>query len=127
MISSSTNVVNQRIFNGQLFTTNAKVDTVTLDRVEMIGAADDAKFMIDKFLDNGIGFVKSQNGNQTVQVYKTRDLSGIDLAASLETFGMCKVMKPTPILTDNGQSSRYPAQLNDNTKVPVSIMKNVKF
>ena len=95
---------------------------VTLDRVEMIGAADDAKSMIDKYLDNGIGYIKSQNG-QSVQVYKSADLSGVDLAASLEIFGMCKVRHPAPVLSEvNGSVNgnvqpRYPAQLNDNTKV----------
>jgi len=112
----------KRVFNGQLFATNAKVEVVTLSRVEMSGTPDEVKFMIDKYLDNGVGFVKSQNG-QAVQVYKTQDLSGVDLAASLEMFGMCKVLQPAPVLSEVGLTSvngngqpRFPLHSNDSGK-----------
>ena len=51
--------------------------------------------MVEKFLDSGIGYIKSQNGQQ-VQVYKTEEASGQDLAGALEMFGMCKVAAPAP-------------------------------
>ena len=68
--------------------------------------------MVEKFLDGGIGYIKSQNG-QFVQVYKTEEASGQDLAGALEMFGMCKVAAPSPQVMAESPIPRT----TDNSKV----------
>ena len=72
--------------------------------------------MVEKFLDGGIGYIKSQNG-QYVQVYKTEEASGQDLAGALEMFGMCKVAAPAPRVMAESPIPRT----TDNSKVRASF------
>ena len=83
---------------------------VSLEGVEITGDSEKCNFMVENFLDNGLGYIKSQNG-QHVQVYKTEEASGQDLGGALELFGMCKVAAPVPRL-----ESPIP-RIPDNSKV----------
>ena len=75
--------------------------------------------MVEKFLDNGIGYIKSQNGQQ-VQLYKTEEASGQDLAGALEMFGMCKVAAPAPRVMSESPIPR----ITDTSKVRVLLGLN---
>ena len=88
-----------------------------LDRVEITETADLTLIdtLTNKFLENGIGYIKSQNG-QAVQVFKTEDLVGGDLASSLEMFGMCRVTPQPPILRSESPVLTKPFPV-DNGKV----------